>query len=244
MVSKKRGRVDRLQSKAVPLHKPNIWVVLSVALLLIGLTVLTTVGSSSLTGNTIQSVGYLNKGSSLHLAVQDVPGLETVFTHADEIIKYGKIIVEVDESIPFDRAYVSKFKVSSEGKFGPLQFTFKVKEQDLNDQGISRYDLRLYHSVKEYSLQLLKVNHGYIYYVVTVPSMGNFVLGRVEAVVEEKKAEETVQKPVAVPEQESTEAVEKEALEPLVGRVAEMPSEPEQKSIWTRITNFFKNWFN
>src|SRR3989344_4600385 len=183
MVSKKRGRVNRSQSKAVPLHKPDIWVVLSVALLLIGLTVLTTVGSSSLTGNTIQSVGYLNKGSSLHLAVQDVPGLETVFTHADEIIKYGKIIVEVDESIPFDRAYVSKFKVSSEGKFGPLQFTFKVKEQDLNDQGISRYDLRLYHSVKEYSLQLLKVNHGYIYYVVTVPSMGNFVLGRVEAVV-------------------------------------------------------------
>ena len=189
----------------------------------------------------------MNKGDPLQLSVRDVPGLETVFTNAAETIQYGKIIVEADDSIPFDRLYVTKFKVSSENKFGPLQFRFKVKEQDLLDQGISRSDLRLYHGLKEYSLQLLKVDHGYLYYIVTVPSMGNFVLGRVAVAEKKVPKEETVKVPVI--EQPTEEAVEvpvKEAVEeqPLAGKEAEEPAEMEKVILWSRIAQFFRNLFS
>ena len=188
----------------------------------------------------------MNKGDTLQLSVRDVPGLETIFTHPDEIIKNGKITVEVDDSIPFDRPYVVKFKVSSEGKFGPMQFQFKVKEQDLLDKGISRNDLRLYQELKVYSLQLLKVNHGYLYYLVTVPSMGHFVLGRVEAVetavvVEEEKVAEA-----PAVEEQPVEVIEETAAEPsvVIGKAAEQPApEMEQKGFFARIADFFRNLF-
>ena len=226
MVHKKRGA--RNNSRLLP--HPNVWVVLSVAVLVIGLSVITALGpSSSVTGNTIQNIGRMNKGDPLHLSVQDVPGLEKIITNADEIIKFGQINVDVDESIPFDRPYVSKFTVRSENKFGPLQFTFKVKEQDLLDKGISRYDLRLYHGVKEYSLQLLKIDHGYLYYVVTVPSMGNFVLGRVEVMPKEVKVENVAETPAAEENsmEEKTSAPAEQSEEALVGMAAESSAEAQ-----------------
>lgn len=250
MVQRKRSRSAGLQRSSRSLQQPNVWVVLSVALLVIGLTVITSLGPSSVTGNTVQNIGRMNKGDPLQLGVRDVPGLETVFTNADEIIQYGKITVKVDESIPFDRAYVSKFTVASENKFGPLRFTFKVKEQDLLDKGISRSDLRLYHGLKEYPLQLLKVNFGNLYYIVTVPSMGNFVLGRVA--VSEKRVvaaeKEVVAKEIV---KESPEAVREMPPEekpgPVVGRAAEVPAplpEPEEKGFFARIADFFRNLFS
>jgi len=238
MAQRKKGK-NLAQQSSRSLQQPNVWVILSVALLVIGLTVITSLGPSSVTGNTIQNIGRMNKGDPLHLSVRDVPGLEGVRTNADETIQYGKITVEVDESILFDGPYVSKFNVKSENKFGPLQFTFKVKEQDLLAKGISRGDLRLYHGLKEYALQLLKVDHGYLYYVVTVPSMGSFVLGRVavaeeEAVVEEESA-------VEVPTEEPAAAAVEET--PLVGKAAEMPSE-EEKGFFAKIAEFFRNLFS
>ena len=251
MVQGKRGR-NQVRRSFRSLQQPNVWVLLSVALLVISLTVITSIGPSSVTGNTIQNIGRMNKGDPLHLSVRDVFGLETIFTNAGETILNGKITVEEDDSTPFDRPYVTKFKVSSENKFGPLQFTFRVKEQDLLDKGISRYDLRLYHGVKEYSLQLLKVNSGILYYIVTVPSMGNFVLGRVAAVVEKPAAvkEETVKEPVveepaveesvAAPVEELPEEVPEE---PLAGKAAEVPA-PEKTGLWARIASFFRNLFS
>lgn len=249
MAQRKRGR-NSAQRSSRSLQQPNLWVVLSVALLVLGLTVITSLGPSSVTGNTVQNIGRMNKGDPLHLSVRDVPGLEKVFTNAAEIIKYGQITVVVDESIPFDRSYVNKFTVRSENKFGPLQFTFKVNEQDLLDKGISRGDLRLYHGVKEYALQLLKVDHGYLYYVVTVPSMGNFVLGRVEVeekgVMEEKPAEApAAEEPVPAAEQPAEAVVEElPEEEPLVGKAAEQPAAMEKKGFFARIAEFFRNLFS
>lgn len=245
MVQRKRGRVAKARKSSCSLQRPNVWVVLSVALLVIVLTVITSLGPSSVTGYTVQNIGRMNKGDPLQLAVRDVPGLEIVFTNADEIIQSGKITVEVDESITFDRLYVNKFKVSSENKFGPLQFRFKVKEQDLLDQGISRGDLRLYHGVKEYSLQLLKVDHGYLYYIVTVPSMGSFVLGRVpevknETVVKEEEAPAKEQVPTT-----AEEVPVEEPEESLVGKAVEEPAPmPEKEGLWSRIARFFRNLFS
>ncbi len=244
MVQKKRGRNRAQQS----LQQPNVWVVLSVALLVVGLTVITSIGPSSVTGNTIQNIGRMNKGASLQLGVRDVFALETIFTNAAETILNGKITVEEDNSIPFDRPYVTKFKVSSENKFGPLQFRFKVKEQDLLDKGISRHDLRLYHGLQEYSLEILKVEQSYLYYIVTVPSMGNFVLGRVAVAAEKPAAvkEETV-KESTVEEQvpEAVEEMPEEAPEeePLVGKAAEIPAQ-EKAGLWSRMAQFFKNLFS
>lgn len=241
MVSKKRGRGKN--SRALPY--PNTWVVLSVAILVIGLTIITSLGPSSVTGNTVQNIAKMNKGDPLQLAVRDVPDLETVFTNADESILYGKITVEVDESIPFDRPYLSKFTISSNNKFGPLRFTFKVKEQDLLAKGISRGDLRLYHGLQEYPLQLLKINFGNLYYIVTVPSMGNFVLGHVAEKVEEKPAEAAVEEPAPTEEQPSETGAE--ALpgeEPLAGKAVQVPSPRSEKvSLWARIAAFFRNLF-
>ncbi len=247
MVSKKRGRNNKAQRVFCSSKQPNVWVVLSVVLLIVFLTAITMLGPSSVTGNTVQTISRMNKGDPLQLSVRDVPGLETIFTNADEIIKNGKIIVEVDDSIPFDRPYVVKFKVSSEGKFGPMRFQFKVKEQDLLDKGISRNDLRLYQELKVYSLQLLKVNHGNLYYLVTVPSMGHFVLGRVEAVETAVVAEE--EKVVEAPavEEQPVEAVTEATEEPsvVVGKAAEQPvPEMEQKGFFARIADFFRNLFS
>lgn len=239
MVQRKRGRASKAQKSSLSLQQPNIWVILSVALLVIGLTVITSLGPSSVTGNTVQNIGRMSKGEPLHLSVRDVPGVESLFTNAGETIQYGKITVEVDDSISFDRPYVSKFTVTSENKWGPLRFTFKMKEVDLTAKGISRGDLRLYHGLKEYPLQLLKVNYGNLYYIVTVPSMGKFVLGK--AAVAEKETVTTITK-------EPPEAVEEippeEKPAPLVGRAAEQSAEMEGKSLWARIAGFFRNLFS
>jgi len=244
MVQKKRGTA-RKNSRLLP--HPNVWVVLSVALLVIGLSVITALGPSSVTGNTVQSIGRMNKGDPLQLGVRDIPGLETVFTHADELITSGQISVEADDSILFDRVYVTKFKVSSENKFGPLTFNFRVKEQDLLDKGISRADLKLYHGREEYPLQLLKTDHGYLYYIVTVPSMGSFVLGRVETaektepVVAEEKSAETAQPSV---EEKPASMEEPVAQEPLVGEAAAQPAAEPQPGFFSRIAAFFRNLFS
>ena len=243
MVQRKRGK-NRAQRSSRSLQQPNVWVILSVALLVIGLTVITSLGPSSVTGNTVQNIGRMNKGDPLHLSVRDVPSLEKVVTNADETILYGKITVESDDSIPFDRLYITKFKISSENKFGHLQFTFKVKEQDLLAKGISRGDLQLYHGLKEYSLQLLKVDHGYLYYIVTVPGMGSFVLGRVAVAEKQAPTEETVKAPV---EEQPAEAVVEEAPEeqPLVGKAVEEPTPAmEKKGFFARIAEFFRNLFS
>lgn len=248
MVSKKRGRNNKAQRAFCFSKQPNVWVVLSVVIIIACLAIITTFRPSSITGNTVQTIGYMNKGDTLQLSVRDVPGLETIFTHPDEKIKNGKITAEVDDSIPFDRPYVVKFKVSSEGKFGPMQFQFKVKEQDLLDKGISRNDLQLYQELKVYSLQLLKVNHGYLYYLVTVPSMGHFVLGRVEAVEKEVvvvEEEKVVDSPAV--EEQPVEVIKEATEEPsvVVGKAAEQPvPEMEQKGFFARIADFFRNLFS
>lgn len=241
MSRKKRG-------KKLSLQHPNTLVVLGVVFLVSVLSILTILGPSSVTGNTIQPIGYMTTGEPLHLAVKDVPGLELVFTNAAETIKNGKIVVEVDDSISFDRAYVTKFSVSSAQKFGPLRFTFKMKEQDLYAKGIGLYDLRVYDgNNKEYPTELLKQSYGYIHYIANVPDMGKFVLGKVAA-KENATASATAVQPAEVPAPEVKEAVEepkempKEEL-PLAGKAAASTS-PEEKGFFARIVEFFRNLFS
>ncbi len=232
------------------LQHPNTLVVLSVVFLVSVLSIITILGPSSVTGNTIQPLGYMTTGEPLHLAVKDVPGLELIFTNAAETIKNGKIVVEVDDSISFDRPYVTKFNVTSADKFGPLRFTFKVKELDLYDKGIGLYDLRVYHDNKEYPTELLKQSYGYISYIASVPDMGKFVLGKVAP---EEKAEEMVKEPLPTeetivsepetpPSEEAVQEVPEE--EPLVGKAAEVPAEKEEKGVWARIADFFRRLFS
>ncbi|MDO8510907.1 MAG: hypothetical protein Q7S55_01960 [Nanoarchaeota archaeon] len=242
MVQRKRGRISRAQKSSSSLQQPNLWVILSVALLVIGLTVITSLGPSSVTGNTVQNIARMNKGDPLQLSVSDVPGLLTVFTNANEIIRDGKITVVVDENLPFNGKFFSKFTVTSENKWGTLRFTFKIKEQDLLAKGISRGDLRLYHGVKEYALQLLKVDHGYLYYVVTVPSMGNFVLGKFAAAEKETVVTIIKESPETVTIDDPN--IMKEKPGSLVGRAAGLPSEMEGESLWARIAQFFRNLFS
>ena len=242
MSRKKRG-------KKLSLQHPNTLVVLSVVFLVSVLAILTVLGPSSVTGNTIQPIGYMTTGEPLHLAVKDVPGLELIFTNAAETIKNGKIVVEVDDSISFDRAYVTKFRVSSAQKFGPLRFTFKVKELDLYAKGIGLYDLRVYdYNDKEYPTQLLKQSYGYVHYIANVPDMGKFVLGKVAA-KENEAANATAAQPAEVPSPEVKEAVEEppETAEeelPLAGKAAEAPAEREEQGLWARIVAFFRNLFS
>jgi hypothetical protein len=241
MVHKKRGSAKKF-SRA---PQPNLWIVLSVAVLVVGLTVITTLGPSTVTGNTVQTISLMNKGDSLQMGVRDVPYLESIFTNAAEAIKSGKLTAEVDNSIPFNGINMSKFKVSSEGKFAAMQFRFKVKEQELLDKGISRGDLRLYAGLKVYSLQVLKVDHGYIYYLVTVPSVGNFVLGKetpIESVIEEKPASPVPDDGKAQPIPDDGKIDDSKGA--VIGRAAELPPESEGKGFWASIVDFFRNLFS
>ena len=108
-------------------------------------------------------------------------------------------------------------------KFGSMQFTFKVKEQDLYSKGIGQYDLRLYQGSKEYPLQLLKYTYGYFYYVVTVPEMGKFVLGRVAPPEEPEPVAEVVPNVSAAEEEPAVPAVTVPEEEALIGKAVELP---------------------
>ena len=116
---------------------------------------------------------------------------------------------------------MTKFNVTSVGKFGSLQFTFKIKDQDLYSKGIGQYDLRLYSGSNEYSLQLLKYTYGYFHYVVTVPEMGKFVLGRVVPPKEPELIEEVVPN-VSAAEEKTAAPVPGDSKEALVGKAAEL----------------------
>ena len=244
MVHKKRGRSKKVERRSMS-HHPHFWVMLSVAILVAGLSIITALNPFNITGNTVQTIGYMNKGAVLHLGVRDVPALELIYTNAVENIKSGQIEVKVDDSIPFSREYVSKFRVSSDGKFAPLQFNFKIKEQDLLAKGISRADLRLYKGTEEYELQLLKVNYGYLYYVVTVPSEGDFVLGRVTVLANETVTEKN-QKSVKVPVQEQpAKPAEKLPENVVVGKAVEpSPAGSPAKGFFARIADFFRSLFS
>lgn len=238
----RKKREKRASAKSMYLQGPNLWVVLSVVFLVSTLTLIIVFGPSPLTGNMVQNIGYMTKGEPLHVSINDVPYLDLLYTNAAETIKGGAIVVEVDDSIIFGRSYLTKFNVTSVGKFGSMQFTFKVKEQDLYSKGIGQYDLRLYQGSKEYPLQLLKYTYGYFYYVVTVPEMGKFVLGRVAPPEEPEPVAEVVPNVSAAEEEPAVPAVTVPEEEALIGKAVELPPQ-EEKGLWTRIADFFRNLF-
>ncbi len=202
---------------------------------------------SQLVGNVaIQNIAYLQAGQSLEIEVQESSGesigVDLMTITLADTIKNSQIRVEADSSIPFSRAYYSKFKVSSPDaeKIGKIQFDLKIKETDLLGKGIAIYDLKLFESGKELPTTITKQNGGYVYYTAVASNVGNFVAGKA-APREESKI--TTAKEV-VPEEpvvESAPAVEEPVPVPenIVGEAAG----EVQTSSWERFKEFWARFW-
>ncbi|MEK6899560.1 MAG: hypothetical protein AABX05_00395 [Nanoarchaeota archaeon] len=254
MSHKKRGirKTAKAHKKAhskVNFHHRDFWVVLGFVLLVSVFSILVSIGPSSVTGGTVQSVSYVREGQTIDLGVRDIQGVEWIYVTAKETVKGGQIVVSEDKLMPFEGSYISKFVVSSPeaSKYGSMRFNLKLKEQSVYDLGISLADLRLYYNGVEYPLQLLTQGNGYVRYVVTVPGMGKFVLGK-------KNKQKIVPSVAESAEQEVVaEIVEPTAVPPvdperssLAGKAVELPSEQptSQKGIFIRLWDFLKGLFN
>ena len=131
-----------------------LFLALVVALPLLGLFDSTNL--NHLVGNVaIQNIAYEQAGREFDVLVRESPGeiigVQLITLTLKETIKNGQIRVEADSSIPFSRAYYSKFKVTSTDaqKISQLKVSIKIKEEDLLQKGIAVYDVRLYHEGKE-----------------------------------------------------------------------------------------------
>ena len=118
----------RIHSK-MSFHHRDFWIVLGFVLLVSVFSILVSIGPSSVTGGSVQSVSYVREGQTIDLGVRDIHGVEWIYVTAEETVKNGKIVVSEDNLMPFEGSYISKFVVSSEeaSKYGTMRFNLKTK---------------------------------------------------------------------------------------------------------------------
>lgn len=224
-------------------NKP-FWVLLIVFLTLSVVTILISVENSNVTGNIVQTIGFMKGGQELNFEIKEIPGIKEITVLFNEDVKNGKIFFEEDSNITFNHKYYSKFTISSteDEKYGDLIFLLKIKETDLLENGISIYDLRLYANGQELTTTLTKNDGVYVFYQVTSKEMGEFVIGKVVSLAVKEESEEESKEESEEESVNSEETLVKEVLKPIIEESVEQSEEKE--GFFTKIANFFKNLFN
>lgn len=228
--SKTKKRVNRRKVST----KEVFWVTIVVMFILSVLAI--TFSLDSPTGNSVQTIAFIDSGS-LTFEVKDVPGVKSAVIHFSDSVKNGKILFELDDSIPFKGNSYRKFKISSsdQDKILKVDLSLKIKEDDLLAVGIATSDVRIFVNGKEFATTFDKRVDNYFFYSATTNILGDYVIGRTKVVpVQEEetviqKAPEEVIVPKPAPKQE---------VEPVVQEPA-----PVKKSVWSKIKKFF-NTFN
>ena len=220
-----------------------LFLALVVALPLLGL--FNSNGSSQLVGNVaIQNIAYVQAGKELTFEVRDSDnvnvGISQITLVLSDAIKNGRVAVDSDETIPFDRNYYSKFTIISTDadKISLIRFLLKIKEQDLLQKGIAINDVRLYQSRKELETVLTKKEGDYVYYSATADSLGQFVIGKVAP--KEESRITTAKEEVVAPEPAASVVEQPKVIQPenIAGEAAGI-AEP---STWQRFKLLLVQW--
>ncbi len=243
---KKRKQKHHIHPK---LQDQAVWMSVAAVFLLFYIALISFSEHPNLTGSAVQNIAFVKAGSQLDFGVKEIPGLERYFFEVKETIKNGQMLVEVDETISFDRPYYSKFRISSpdEDKIGTVQLLLKLEQQTLQGKGISKGDVRVFRNGEEVETKFTKEEGRYFYYTATAPGIGEFVIGKSApkaeaaatepAILEEAVSEEPVpEEPAMI----TTSIPTEEAAAPLVGRAA---AEPEAEGFWGSISKFFRELF-
>jgi PGF-pre-PGF domain-containing protein len=166
---------------------------------------------NNLNGNATQNIAYMKTGDKLYLEVDDYGVKSITFTILEDVKNSKVVNRELEElSWDFNGKLYSMFEVSSEDadKLGNLEFNLKIKEDDLYKISLNRNEVKLYLDGDELDTTLTDIKDDYVYYQATADKMGQFAIGRAEAV------EEVVEEP---------EVIEDEQVEPEVQEPAPLP---------------------
>lgn len=196
---------------------------------------------SSLTGAAVQNIAFMTAGSQFSAGVREIPGVEQYTIELTETVKNGQIVVTENPAIAFTQPFYSKFTISSDNaaRMGAVQLFLKLEEQVLLTKGISQGDLRVVHNGKEIEMKLTKSEGRYLYYTVTAPSIGDFVIGKAAPVI---IVPALVPEPAVVPDVPlAEEVVDVEPMPETAPLVGEAVQQPGQVTIgfWAKVRNFF-----
>ena len=237
---KKRKKDPRINHK---LQDQALWMSLAAVFLFFFIGLISFADPSIITGSAVQNIAYVEGGTTLTNGVRDIPGFQQYTFEVLETIKNGQMQVEIDNSIPFQDEFYSKFTISSDQpeKIGMITMSLKIPEQELQQKHISLGDLRLFYEGQETETTFLKKDGRYVYYTAQATGVGNFVIGKAapenilvetEPVVEESEPEEMGEIP-------STGEISAPEPSPLVGQAIGEP----QIGFWARIRAFFGSLF-
>ena len=242
MVRKKRGKVK--SSKSIKQKSPDktFWFAISGIFFLSIITIISqTSGFSFPTGAAIQNVACANQGTELFFEV-NVNGIKDLNIKFNQDVKNVQIKIDEIESIKneFNGIVHSKFIVTSEDadKFGELTFTLKIKEEDINNIGINKNELKLYQNGKELETKADYKKGDYTYYIAKSNKVGEFVIGKINKAKEVttpvvKEKVETAEEPTVV------EITEEQNTEPII----EQPA-PVKKGFFQLLGEYMSQLFS
>lgn len=243
-MSKKRGQPK-------PNHKA-FWVTLWFIFFLSAISIVFLSKDSSLIGAATQTVSYMKAGEDLFFEVK-VDGVQYATVTFSKDVKDMVITTEQINNTLFNGTVYSIFKMysSNDNNIQKVEFTFKISEQELNNIGLNKNEVKVYKESQELPTTLTRIEAGYAYYTATAPNVGEFVIGKKAAPVaalvvipSSPLPEVTPQSAVETAPQPETAAAQPETqqpeAQPLVGRAAE---QEESAGVFQKTVDFFKNLF-
>ena len=208
-------------------------------------------GHSALTGNAaVQTIAFVKGGSELAFEV-NVGGIKEGTAYITNTIKNGKILFEEKQNILFKGKTYSKIKIFSDeaASIGKLDLTVKVNEKELQEKGFTRNDFHAYLNDEELAMSFTKEERGFVYYMVSLPKFGDFVLGKkkesvLPALTAEPSTEPEAMAGQLVAPEETTPIVVEEPLpvpgeETLTEEVLPEQDEGFFSGIWNAIKGMF-----
>ncbi len=182
MAKKKRASKQvskQKNSKKNPDQRP-FWI--GFATLLVFSFVLTLIFSqNNLTGQTIQSISLMPKGSELFMEAK-VDGLKDLTIHFSEQVKNARILIEKPKLTGWKMPGVelARFTISftDEDKISSIDLRTKIRKDKITSAGLSKEEVKFYLNGKELKTTLEKIEGSYVFYTTSSTELGEFVIGK------------------------------------------------------------------
>ncbi|NQV91524.1 hypothetical protein HQ489_03540 [Candidatus Woesearchaeota archaeon] len=246
MVNKKGGVRKRVSKKKEVIESPKMkmrhkqsWAIIGILFLLSLMTIISLQEKEmSLTGNAVQTVGFMKAGEILTFQIQGVSGLNDATATFSQEARNIVIKFEENNNIPFEQDFYSKFTISSsnEVKIKSLQLTLVLEQRKLDQIPMSRNDIQLFQNGQPVNTVMTKIDGNRLFYTATVTSFGDFVIGKEEGI------EKPVMKKVEIEQSNDVASSSPSATEPeeqlpsvieetvIIGKAIEEPIVAKEKS--------------
>jgi len=246
MVNKKGGVRKRVSKKKEVIESPKMkmrhkqsWAIIGILFLLSLMTIISLQEKEmSLTGNAVQTVGFMKADEILTFQIQGVSGLNDATATFSQEARNIVIKFEENNNIPFEQDFYSKFTISSsnEVKIKSLQLTLVLEQRKLDQIPMSRNDIQLFQNGQPVNTVMTKIDGNRLFYTATVTSFGDFVIGKEEGI------EKPVMKKVEIEQSNDVASSSPSATEPeeqlpsvieetvIIGKAIEEPIVAKEKS--------------